>query len=83
MSKVVLYIAMSLDGYLAGPNEDLAWLNSTNDYDDEGNKKAGIKQEEDSPYEYDKFFSTERFIISPQNGGDLCAHWAGGKHNEI
>lgn len=31
MKKVILYIAMSLDGYIAGENGELAWLDKFND----------------------------------------------------
>ncbi len=27
MSKTILYIAASLDGFIAGPNDDISWLN--------------------------------------------------------
>lgn len=33
MSKVVLYIAMSLDGFIAGRNDDITWLYRFNDVD--------------------------------------------------
>jgi len=32
MRKVILYIATSLDGYIAGPNHELDWLFHDNDY---------------------------------------------------
>jgi dihydrofolate reductase len=33
MSKVVLYIAISLDGFVAGKNDDISWLYRYNDVD--------------------------------------------------
>ncbi len=32
MRKIKLFIACSLDGYIAGPNEEIDWLFSDNDY---------------------------------------------------
>lgn len=33
MSKTILYIATSLDGFIAGKNDDLSWLDPYNDVD--------------------------------------------------
>ncbi len=33
MPKIILYAAVSLDGYLAGPNHELDWLRDDPDYD--------------------------------------------------
>lgn len=33
MQKIILYAAVSLDGYLAGPNHELDWLKDDPDYD--------------------------------------------------
>ena len=36
MRKVLLYIAQTLDGYIAGPNDDLSFLYAFNDYESIG-----------------------------------------------
>jgi dihydrofolate reductase len=47
MQKAVLYIAISLDGFVARKNDDLSWLDKFNNVD----------------YGFDKFFSTVGAII--------------------
>lgn len=47
MRKTVLYLGISLDGFVAGPDDDLSWLNPFKEVD----------------YEYDKFFSGIGAII--------------------
>lgn len=47
MNRAVLYIAISLDGFVAGPNDDISWLFRYNDVD----------------YGYNEFFSGIGAII--------------------
>lgn len=47
MNRVILYIATSIDGFVAGPNDDISWLFRYNDVD----------------YGYDEFFSGIGAII--------------------
>ncbi len=61
MGKTILYIAMSLDGYIAGPNEDLSWLNSGSDIDSGG----------DNPYAWEPFIASVGAIIMGRNTYDL------------
>ena len=56
MGKTILYIAMSLDGYIAGPNEDLQWLNELDDY-------AADPADAANPYAWDNFFGGIGAII--------------------
>ncbi|CAH2404615.1 dihydrofolate reductase family protein [Mesorhizobium escarrei] len=55
MSKVVLYIATSLDGFVAGENDDISWLFQFNDVD----------------YGYDAFFSRIGAIVEGRRAYDL------------
>ncbi len=55
MSKTILYIAMSLDGFIAGKNDDISWLFVYNDVE----------------YGYDKFFSTIGVIIQGRRAYDI------------
>jgi dihydrofolate reductase len=55
MAKTVLYIAVSLDGYIAGRDDDLSWLDPYSDVD----------------YEFDKFLSTIGAIIVGRRTYDI------------
>jgi dihydrofolate reductase len=55
MSKAVLYIAMSLDGMIAGPNDDISWLDRYQDVD----------------YGFDQFFESVGAIIQGRRAHDL------------
>jgi dihydrofolate reductase len=55
MSKTVLYIAMSLDGFVAGKNDDISWLFRYNDVD----------------YGYDDFFAGVGAIIQGRRAYDI------------
>lgn len=55
MSKVILYIAASLDGLIAGKDDDISWLFTYNDVD----------------YGYDSFFSTIGAIIEGKRTYDI------------
>lgn len=67
MGKTILYIAISLDGYIAGPNEDLSWLNT----DDENKDSISTNAENDNPYEWKAFFASVGAIIIGRNTYDL------------
>jgi dihydrofolate reductase len=55
MPRTVLYIASSLDGYIAGKGDDLSWLDPYQTVD----------------YEYDAFFSTIGAIIEGRRTYDI------------
>ncbi|MBA3318917.1 MAG: dihydrofolate reductase family protein [Gemmatimonadales bacterium] len=55
MNKAVLYIATSLDGFVAGENDDISWLFRYNDVD----------------YGYDQFFSGIGAIIQGRRAYDV------------
>ena len=55
MGKTILYIGMSLDSYIAGPNDDPSWMDENKDVD----------------YEYDDFFSTVGSIIQGRRTYDI------------
>jgi dihydrofolate reductase len=55
MSKTILYIASSLDGYIAGKNDDLSWLDPYQTVD----------------YAFDAFFSTIGSIIEGRRTYDI------------
>ena len=55
MGKVILYIATSLDGFIAGKNDDISWLFTYNDVD----------------YGYDSFFSTIGTVIEGKRTYDI------------
>ncbi len=55
MSKTILYIGMSLDGCIAGPKDDLSWLDEYQDVD----------------YGYDDFFSTVGSLIQGRRTYDI------------
>jgi len=54
MSRTILYIAMSIDGYITGPDEDISWL------DDVGEPES---EEDDNPYAWEPFFGSVGAII--------------------
>jgi dihydrofolate reductase len=55
MTKTVLYIAMSLDGFVAGKNDDISWLFRYNDVD----------------YGYDEFFSGIGAIVQGRRAYEI------------
>jgi dihydrofolate reductase len=55
MNKIVLYIAMSLDGFIAGKNDDISWLFRYNDVD----------------YGFKEFFSGIGAIIQGRRAYDI------------
>lgn len=55
MSKTILYIAVSLDGFVAGKNDDISWLFRYNDVD----------------YGFDEFFSGIGAIIQGRRTYDV------------
>lgn len=55
MSKTILYIAMSLDGFVAGQHDDISWLFRYNDVD----------------YGYNEFFSSIGAIIQGRRSYDI------------
>lgn len=55
MNKTVLYIAISLDGFVAGPNDDISWLFPYNDVD----------------YEFNEFFSGIGAIIQGKRAYEI------------
>jgi dihydrofolate reductase len=55
MGKTILYIATSLDGFVAGQNDDISWLNRYNDVD----------------YGFNEFFSTIGVIIQGRRAYDI------------
>lgn len=59
MSKTILYIAMSIDGYITGPDEDISWLG------DVGEPESGQtnSDEEENPYAWEPFFERIGAII--------------------
>lgn len=57
MTKTILYIATSLDGFVAGKNDDISWLFSYNDVD----------------YGFDEFFSHIGAIIQGRRSYDVEA----------
>ncbi len=67
MGKTILYIAVSLNGYIAGPQEDLSWLNPQNDINVIQSNKTG----DDNPYEFDAFFKSVGAIIIGRSTYDL------------
>lgn len=67
MGKTILYIAVSLDGYIAGPNEDLSWLNPKNDI----NSTPPDEPKDSNPYEFDAFFKNVGAIIIGRDTYDL------------
>lgn len=58
---------MSLDGYIAGPKEDLSWLTAS----DEAGIQQPSKKEEPNPYEWEPFFGSVGAIIMGRNTYDL------------
>jgi dihydrofolate reductase len=54
-NKTILYIGMSLDGYIAGPNDDLSWLDEYNEID----------------YGYNDFFKTIGSLIEGRRTYDI------------
>jgi len=59
MSKTILYIAMSLDGYIAGPDEDISWLEDPGDT----NPEQADSNEGENPYAWEPFFESIGAII--------------------
>ncbi len=66
MGKVILYIATSLDGYIAGKDDDISWLDPYNDVE----------------YGYQQFFSTIGAIIEGRRTYDIevASGWENAHH---
>ncbi len=67
MSKAVLYIAASLDGFVAGKNDDISWLFRYNDVD----------------YDYAGFLSTIGAIIQGRRTYEIEAQLGWGSESTI
>ncbi|MCF7804530.1 MAG: dihydrofolate reductase family protein [Candidatus Marinimicrobia bacterium] len=79
MSKTILYIAMSLDGYIAGPEADLSWLDQFND--DETGLPDFDSEKEDNPYAWELFFRSVGAIIMGRSTYDWeISHGYGDVH---
>ncbi len=63
MSKTILYIALSVDGFIAGPNDDLGFLEEYND----GHSEAS----ESSSQSFEEFFAGIGSIIIGKRTYDL------------
>ena len=73
MGKAILYIAMSLDGYIAGPHDDLSFLDDYSHGQDQPNK-GSVKS-------FDEFFANVGAIILGKRTYDWeVSHGYGGAH---
>jgi len=79
MSKTILYIAMSLDGYITGPDEDLSWLDQFND-DETGLPDLG-SEKKGNPYAWEPFSESVGGIIMGRSTYDWeVSHGYGDVH---
>jgi dihydrofolate reductase len=63
MSKTILYIALSLDGFIAGPNDDLSFLNEFNNNQSEVSENTSLS--------FEDFFANIGSIILGKRTYDL------------
>ena len=77
MSKTILHIAMSLDGYITGPEEDLSWLEDVGEPESE----QPDFDEEENPYAWEPFFESVGAIITGRSTYDWeVSHGYGDVH---
>ena len=76
--KLILYISMSLDGFIATKDDDISWLNSAPMADEEERKEAGKEDEASKSYEeftanVDSYIIGRKTydVVMKLTGGDL------------
>jgi len=95
MSQVILYMAMSLDGFITGPQDDatnpagingmrlMDWLGGVDDegdHADEGSGAGGYRpRDPNSQIVFDQAMATGA-IITGKRTGDFAGYWAGDHH---
>lgn len=95
MSRVILYMAMSLDGFITGPNDDAAnpagingmrlmdWLNGVSGRGDSVDSVGGYRPSNpNSQLVFDESMATGA-IITGKRTGDFAGYWGGEHHNGV
>lgn len=97
MSRVTLYMAMSLDGFITGPHDDAAnpagiggmrlmdWLGGVSS-DGDGSDAEGVEgyrpRDPNSRLVFDELMSTGA-VIAGRRTGDFAGYWGGDHHDGV
>lgn len=91
MSKVFLTMAMSLDGFITGPDDDadnpagvdgmrlMDWLDGV----DRGNDPAGYRPSDPASQEVFDEMLTSGAVITGKRTGDFAGYWGGDHHDGV
>lgn len=95
MSRVTLYMAMSLDGFITGPDDDatnpagingmrlMDWLGGVNGDGDQAGKGGGYRPSDpNSRVVFDESMSTGA-VITGKRTGDFAGYWGGDHHDGV
>lgn len=95
MPRVILYMAMSLDGFITGPDDDavnpagiggmrlMDWLGGVDDSGDQADDVGGYRpRDPDSQVVFDELMSTGA-VITGRRTGDFAGYWGGDHHGGV
>ncbi len=95
MSRVILYMAMSLDGFITGPQDDAAnpagingmrlmdWLGGVDGAGDQADDVGGYRpQDPNSRLVFDEAMSSGA-VITGKRTGDFAGYWGGDHHDGV
>ena len=94
MSALVLYMAMSLDGFITGPNDDaqspagingmrlMDWLGGGGSGDDGGGVNGYRPSDPNSQIVFDEVMSTGA-VLTGKRTGDFAGYWGGDHHDGV
>ena len=95
MSRVTLYMAMSLDGFITGPGDDatnpagingmrlMDWLGGVDGAGDQADEGDGYRPSDpNSRVVFDESLSTGA-VITGKRTGDFAGYWGGDHHNGV
>lgn len=95
MSRVILYMAMSLDGFITGPQDDatnpagingmrlMDWLGGVDGAGDQADEVGGYRpRDPNSRLVFDEAMSTGA-VITGKRTGDFAGYWGGDHHARV